>query len=59
MKHFSPAVLVADILVEIDHVLRVVGAPKPGAIPLGMERFRPWHEHLTNFSEQLPGFVTA
>jgi len=26
-RHVGPAIVLADILVEIDHVLRVVGAP--------------------------------
>jgi predicted CoA-substrate-specific enzyme activase len=58
MKHFSPAVLVADILVEIDHVLRVVGAP--GSLEQfhwEWERFRAMARTLDDFSEQLPGFV--
>ncbi len=58
MKHFSPAVLVADILVEIDHVLRVAGAP--GSLEQfhrEWERFRAKARTLEDFSEQLPGFV--
>jgi predicted CoA-substrate-specific enzyme activase len=58
MKHFSPAVLLADILVEIDHVLRVVGAP--GSLEQfhrEWERFRARARTLDDFSEQLPGFV--
>jgi len=58
MKHLSPAILVADILVEIDHVLRVVGAPG------SLEEFhREWEDlrarakTLDNFVEQLPEFV--
>ena len=58
MKHFSPAVLLADILVEIDHVLRVVGAP--GSLEQfhrEWERFRTSAKTLDDFSAQLPGFV--
>ena len=58
MKHLSPAVLLADILVEIDHVLRVVGAP--GSLDRfhrEWERFRARAKTLDDFSEQLPGFV--
>jgi predicted CoA-substrate-specific enzyme activase len=58
MKHFSPAVLLADILVEIDHVLRVVAAP--GIV----EQFhQEWQcfmakaKTLEQFTAQLPGFV--
>ena len=58
MKHFSPAVLLADILVEIDHVLRVVGAP--GSLEMfhqEWERFRTSAPTLDDFSDRLPGFV--
>jgi predicted CoA-substrate-specific enzyme activase len=58
MKYFSPAVLVADILVEIDHVLRVAGAP--GSLEdfhREWDRFRTSAKTLDDFSAQLPGFV--
>ena len=58
MRHFSPAVLLADILVEIDHVLRVVGAA--GSLEQfhrEWERFRTRAKTLDDFSAQLPGFV--
>jgi predicted CoA-substrate-specific enzyme activase len=58
LKYFSPAVLLADILVEIDHVLRVVGAK--GSLELfhiEWDRFRASAKTLDHFSEQLPGFV--
>jgi predicted CoA-substrate-specific enzyme activase len=58
MKNFSPAVLVADILVEIDHVLRVVGAP--GSLEMfhrEWDRFRSSAKTLDDFSEQLTRFV--
>ena len=58
MKHLSPAILLADILVEIDYVLRVVGASG------SMERFqRVWKRFrakatsLEEFDCELPGFV--
>jgi predicted CoA-substrate-specific enzyme activase len=58
MKNLSPAVLLADILVEIDHVLRVVGAPG------SLEQFqREWNQFragartLDEFSTELPSFV--
>jgi predicted CoA-substrate-specific enzyme activase len=58
MKQLSPAVLVADILVEIDHVLRVAGAP--GSLELfhrQWERFMAGAKTLDDFSGQLPRFV--
>jgi len=58
LKYFSPAVLLADILVEIDHVLRVVGAR--GSLEefhRQWDRFRVNARTLDDFSEQLPGFV--
>ncbi len=58
MKHLSPAIHLADILVEIDYVLRVVG------ISGSMERFqREWKrlrakaKSLDEFNLELPGFV--
>ena len=57
-KHLSPAVLLADILVEIDHVLRVVGAP--GSIDQFQrewQRFRARAKTLDEFSSALPAFV--
>jgi predicted CoA-substrate-specific enzyme activase len=58
MKHFSPAVLVADILVEIDNILRVAGAP--GSLEQfhqEWERFQARAKTLDDFSAELPGFV--
>jgi predicted nucleotide-binding protein (sugar kinase/HSP70/actin superfamily) len=58
MKHFSPAVLVAGILVEIDHVLRVVGAP--GSLEKfhrEWDRFRDRAKTLDDFTAELPAFV--
>jgi predicted CoA-substrate-specific enzyme activase len=58
MKYLSPAILLADILVEIDHVLRVVGAP--GSLEQfhrEWEQFRARAKTLDDFSERLPGFV--
>jgi predicted nucleotide-binding protein (sugar kinase/HSP70/actin superfamily) len=58
MKYLSPAILLADIVVEIDYVLRVVGASG------SMERFqRVWKQFrakatsLDEFNLELPGFV--
>jgi predicted CoA-substrate-specific enzyme activase len=58
MNHMSPAVLLADILVEIDHVLRVVGAAG------SLEKFqKEWKQFrlaartLEAFLSQLPSFV--
>jgi predicted CoA-substrate-specific enzyme activase len=58
MNNMSPAVLVADILVEIDNVLRVVGAP--GSIEQFQhewKRFRTAARTLDEFSSSLPAFV--
>jgi len=58
LKHLSPAILIADILVEIDHVLRVVGAP--GSIDQFQwewERFRARAKTLDEFTAALPAFV--
>jgi predicted nucleotide-binding protein (sugar kinase/HSP70/actin superfamily) len=57
-KHLSPALILADILVEIDHVLRVVGAP--GSVAGFREewlRFAAGASSLDQFHEALPGFV--
>jgi predicted nucleotide-binding protein (sugar kinase/HSP70/actin superfamily) len=58
VKHLSPAILIADILVEIDYVLRVVGAQ--GSIErLGeeWERFTARARTLDEFDSELPAFV--
>jgi predicted CoA-substrate-specific enzyme activase len=58
LKYFSPAVLLADILVEIDHVLRVVGAADSlEQFHRQWDRFRDNAKTLDGFTEQLPGFV--
>ena len=57
-KHLSPALLLADILVEIDHVLRVVGAE--GSVAQFREewlRFAAASSSLDQFHAGLPGFV--
>ncbi|MGP8259950.1 MAG: acyl-CoA dehydratase activase [Acidobacteriaceae bacterium] len=58
LNHLSPAILIADILVEIEHVLRVVGAP--GSIEQfqqGWKQFREKATTLDEFISQLPVFV--
>jgi len=58
VKHLSPAILIADILVEIDHVLRVAGAP--GSIDKFQQewqRFTAGAETLDEFNSRLPAFV--
>jgi predicted CoA-substrate-specific enzyme activase len=50
VKHLSPAILIADILVEIDHVLRVVGAP--GSI----EEFQQHWQRFTGRARTLDEF---
>lgn len=57
-KSFAPAIVVGDVLVELDHVLRVVGEPSVST-RLGAEwqaftdRIASWDE----FNEALPSFV--
>lgn len=58
MKHFSPAVLLADVLVEIDYVLRVVGSS--GSIERFQQlwkRFSDRARSLDEFNRELPAFV--
>jgi predicted CoA-substrate-specific enzyme activase len=58
MNHMSPAILLADILVEIDNVLRVVGVP--GCIrqfQKEWKQFRFEARTLDEFSSHLPAFV--
>ena len=58
VKHLSPAILIADILVEIDHVLRVVGAP--GSIEefqQHWQRFNLKARTLDEFNSELPALV--
>ncbi len=60
MNHLSPAILLADILVEIDYVLRVVGAP--GSIEefhLEWNRFRASAKTLDDCSSRLPALVES
>jgi predicted nucleotide-binding protein (sugar kinase/HSP70/actin superfamily) len=58
MKHLSPAILLADILVEIDNVLRVVGAPgSMEQFQQEWKRFRTSAGTLDEFTFQLPAFV--
>ena len=57
-KYLSPPLLLADILVEIDHVLRVVGAD--GSVARFREewlRFAAASSSLDQFHAALPGFV--
>jgi predicted CoA-substrate-specific enzyme activase len=60
MKYLSPAILLADILVEIDYVLRVVG--EPGSMERYQrlwERFRAKAKSLDEFNLELPEFVES
>ncbi len=58
LKHMSPAVLLADILVEIDHVLRVAGTPASiDEFQREWKRFRARAKTLDEFSSGLPAFV--
>jgi predicted nucleotide-binding protein (sugar kinase/HSP70/actin superfamily) len=58
MNHMSPAILLADILVEIDYVLRVVGAL--GSIEHFQQEWKQFRinaRSLDEFTSQLPAFV--
>ena len=58
VKHLSPAILIADILVEIDYVLRAVGAP--GSIEKleqEWQRFTAGAKTLDEFNSKLPALV--
>jgi predicted nucleotide-binding protein (sugar kinase/HSP70/actin superfamily) len=64
LSHLSPAVLLADILVEIDYVLRVVGTPGSSGSPGSIDQFQQeWNRFRTSartvddFSSGLPKFV--
>ncbi len=58
MKHLSPAILLADILVEIENVLRVVGAAgSMERFQQEWKRFRARVETLDEFTSRLPAFV--
>jgi predicted nucleotide-binding protein (sugar kinase/HSP70/actin superfamily) len=57
-RHVSPAILIADLLVEIDYVLRVVGAP--GSLERFQEewtRFAAGADTLDAFNARLPSLV--
>jgi predicted CoA-substrate-specific enzyme activase len=57
-RHAGPAIVMADILVEIDHVLRVAGAP--GAVKRFQKewlRFAGTCDSLDEFNSRLPGLV--
>ena len=57
-QHLSPTIVLADILVEIEHVLRVVGAP--GSLEKLREewqRFADATESLGQFQADVPEFV--
>ncbi|MCE9563725.1 MAG: acyl-CoA dehydratase activase [Planctomycetes bacterium] len=57
-KTFWPATLVADLLVEIEQVLRVVGAPgSVDEMKREWERFRGSARTLDQFHAELPEFV--
>ena len=57
-RHVGPAIVLADILVEIDHVLRVAGAP--GTVRLFQRewlRFAATSDSLDAFDARLPALV--
>lgn len=57
-RSFSPAIIVGDVLVEIDHVLRVVGTP--GCIEQlrdEWQRFADGARSLEEFHATLPAFI--
>jgi predicted CoA-substrate-specific enzyme activase len=57
-QHLSPAVFLADILVEIDHVLRVVGGPgSANQLRNEWQQFASAVRSLEQFHADLPGFI--
>jgi predicted CoA-substrate-specific enzyme activase len=57
-QHLSPAILLADILVEIDHVLRVVGTQGTlGQLQDEWQQFARMARSLDEFHAALPVFV--
>ncbi len=57
-RHLSPAIIVADILVEIDHVLRVVGPRGTlDQLQTAWQRFAQTARSLDEFHAALPAFV--
>lgn len=57
-RAFSPAIVIGDVLVEIDHVLRVVG--RPGSIEHLKDEWQHFVEHarsMEEFHAALPAFV--
>jgi len=57
-RHLSPAILLADILVEIDHVLRVVGTPgSADRLREEWQRFMGAARSLDQFHAALPEFI--
>ena len=57
-RHLSPAIFMADILVEIDHVLRVVGGPDSVQLLRDeWRRFAAAVRSLDQFTAELPGFI--
>jgi len=56
--HLSPAIVLADILVEIEHVLRVVGAPGgPQRLRQEWQQFAEATASLDQFQAELPQLV--
>jgi predicted nucleotide-binding protein (sugar kinase/HSP70/actin superfamily) len=57
-EHMSPAILVADILVEVEQVLRVVGAENSvDGLREQWQRFIAAAPSLDRFHAELPGFI--
>ncbi len=57
-KSFSPAIIVGDVLVEIDHVLRVVGTPGSlDQLKQEWQQFAERTESLDEFTTTLPAFI--
>jgi len=58
LKNLSPAILIADILVEIDYVLRAVGAPASiEQLQQEWQRFTAGAKTLDEFNSGLPALV--
>ena len=59
-KSFSPAIVLGDVLIEIDQVLRVVGAPgSVERLHTEWEQFAERTRTLDDFHANLPAFVDA
>jgi len=57
-RHVSPAIVLADIMVEIDYVLQVIGEPgAPAQLQNEWRRFTDRSLSLDEFDAELPAFI--